>query len=265
MDNLRFYGAPLFQVAVVHGGPGAPGEMAPVATELSGICGILEPLLTVDTLNGQVIELKTVLEDEAALPVILVGFSFGAMLSFILAARYPTLVKKIILVGSGVFEDKYATGIMSVRLSRLPAVARARVLSLLETLGDPGNPNQNHAFAALGGYFAKTDAYDPLPQENGVVIPRYDVYERVWPQMAALRSSGELLALGKNIQCPVVAIHGDADPHPAEGIRAPLAATIKDFRFLQLAQCGHRPWLELRARSEFYKILAMELDSVNGT
>ncbi len=33
MKNLRTYGAAPFGIAVVHGGPGAPGQMAPVARE----------------------------------------------------------------------------------------------------------------------------------------------------------------------------------------------------------------------------------------
>jgi hypothetical protein len=35
MKNLRKYGEEPFEVAVIHGGPGAPGEMAPVAGELA--------------------------------------------------------------------------------------------------------------------------------------------------------------------------------------------------------------------------------------
>ena len=33
MKNLRKYGKPPFNVAVIHGGPGVPGEMAPVARD----------------------------------------------------------------------------------------------------------------------------------------------------------------------------------------------------------------------------------------
>jgi hypothetical protein len=62
VKNLRKYGNKPFNVAVIHGGPGAPGEMAPVARELSSVRGILEPLQTAATLEGQVQELKAVLE-----------------------------------------------------------------------------------------------------------------------------------------------------------------------------------------------------------
>jgi len=46
MKNLRIYGNPPFKVAVLHGGPGATRQMAPVARELSLKRGVLEPLQT---------------------------------------------------------------------------------------------------------------------------------------------------------------------------------------------------------------------------
>ena len=81
MKNLRKHGNKPFNAAVVHGGPGAPGEMALVARELSSVTGVLEPLQTATTLEGQVQELKAVLEKNAALPVTLIGFSWGGQCS----------------------------------------------------------------------------------------------------------------------------------------------------------------------------------------
>jgi pimeloyl-ACP methyl ester carboxylesterase len=57
----------------------------------------------------------------------------------------------------------------------------------------------------------------------------------------------------------VIAIHGDYDPHPAEGVQEPLAATLQSFRFILLKNCGHMPWIERQARTEFYAILKKEL------
>ena len=42
MDNPRKYGEAPFNVVVIHGGPGAPGEVAPVARKLSENFGIIE-------------------------------------------------------------------------------------------------------------------------------------------------------------------------------------------------------------------------------
>ena len=107
MRNLRLYGNRPFNVAVIHGGPGAPGEMAPVARELASDWGVLEPLQTATSLEGQIKELQAVLEKNGDLPVTLIGFSWGAWLSFMVAANCPTIVRKLVLVGSGPFEDKY--------------------------------------------------------------------------------------------------------------------------------------------------------------
>ncbi len=104
MNNLRRYGKAPFGVAVIHGGPGAAGEMALMARELSKQWGVLEPLQTANSVKGQVEELKTILTESADVPVTLIGFSWGAWLSFIVTASYPSLVSKLILIGSGPFE-----------------------------------------------------------------------------------------------------------------------------------------------------------------
>lgn len=261
MNNLRTYGSAPFSLAVIHGGPGAPGYMAPVARELSAVRGVLEPLQTADSLEGQVQELKTVLEKYADLPVTLIGSSWGAMLSFIFAARYPSFVKKLILIGSAVYEEQYAAKIQETRLSRLSEEERREVLALLATLNDPAVSDKTAALAREGELFTKADAYDPLTLETEVIVAehQYELHLSVWKDAQAFRRSGELLQLGKQIQCPVVAIHGDYDPHPSEGIQKPLSAVLKNFRFILLKHCGHLPWIEREAKGEFYRLLEEEL------
>jgi hypothetical protein len=73
MENFRVYGNAPYRIVVLHGGPGAPGEMAPVARELSRERGVLEPLQTKDTLEGQVAELQETLESLVNPPVTLIG------------------------------------------------------------------------------------------------------------------------------------------------------------------------------------------------
>jgi len=261
MKKVRLYGHRPFTVAVVHGGPGAPGEMAPVANELSATVGVLEPLLTATTVAGQVLELDDILRDKGKLPVTLIGFSWGAMLSFIFTAQHPASVRKLILVSSGVFEDEYASDIMNTRLSRLSEEERKEVLSLTKALDSAVAKNKSAFMERFGALLAKADICDALPQKSEVVEYQYDVYRLVWEEASKLRSSGRLLETGREIQCPVVAIHGDYDPHPAQGVRDPLSRTLQDFRFISIPQCGHYPWQERNARNRFYDILKQEINS----
>lgn len=233
--------------------------MAPVARELSSVAGVLEPLQTAATLEGQVQELKAVLAENGDLPATLIGFSWGATLSFIFAAQYTSFVRKLILIGSGAFEEKHAVNIMETRLGRLGEEEREEALSVMQTLADPAVQNKDTPMARFGELMSRADSYDPLPHDSEILECRYALYESVWQQARELRSSGKLLELGKSIQCPVVAIHGDYDPHSLEGVKAPLSRVLKGFRFILLEECGHRPWVERSARYRFYGILKKEL------
>ena len=119
MASFRKYGSEPCEVVVVHGGPGAAGEMAPVARELSRSRGVLEALQTASTVEGQLEELASTLRENASLPVSLIGHSWGAMLGLLFTAGNPDLVKKLILVNSGVLENRYAADIMKTRLGRM--------------------------------------------------------------------------------------------------------------------------------------------------
>jgi pimeloyl-ACP methyl ester carboxylesterase len=264
MKNLRKYGKSPFSIAVVHGGPGAAGEMAPVACELAADWGILEPIQTATSLEGQVEELKSTLENNGDLPVTLVGFSWGAWLSFIVAARNPAIIKKLILVGSGAFEEKYAAKIQETRLSHLSEEEGVEFESIFRTLDDPTTENKDLVFARLGELALKADAYDPEAYAPEMDKPEEinchaNIFQSVWADAAELRRSGQLLELGNDIKCPVAAIHGDYDPHPAEGVQKPLSAILKSFRFTLLKNCGHKPWIERQARDEFFRVLQEEL------
>lgn len=262
MKNLRAYGKAPFNIAIIHGGPGAGGEMSPVARELASNWGVLEPIQTATSLEGQVKELRTVLENHGALPVTLIGFSWGAWLSFIVAAHYPTSIKKLILVGSGPYEEKYVAKLQETRLSRLSGEERTEFELIIRALGDPATEGKDTLLTRLGALASKTDEYDPIieePPESNSVGSQGDIFHGVWKDAAEMRRSGKLLELGKHIKCPVIAIHGDYDPHPAEGVQKPLSAVLESFRFILLKNCGHMPWIERRARDEFYRTLEEEL------
>jgi pimeloyl-ACP methyl ester carboxylesterase len=241
--------------------------MAPVARRLCARRGVLEPLQTALTLPAQVEELKGILEECADLPVTLIGFSWGAWLSFILAARHPDMVRKLVLVSSGPFQEKYAPEIMRTRLSRLNEMERGRVELICSILERSGGHDQDkdRLLAELGGLLSGADAFDPikLPEEESdspTVSCRADIFASVWKEASLLRQSGELLELGRRIVCPVTAIHGEWDPHPHKGVIEPLQETLKIFQFILLESCGHKPWIERKAKDKFYSVLEKILE-----
>lgn len=262
-ENPRVFGTAPYSVVLLHGGPGAAGEMAPVARELAATRGVLEPLQTADTIEGQLAELREILERRADRPVVLAGYSWGAMLAFMYAARFPGDVGKLILISSGAFEPESAGRILPDRLSRLSESESRELDTLMARLEDPAVPEKerDRALARLGEIMGRADAYRLGFTDEATVEVNFRIHQRVWAEALALRSDGRLLALGASIRCPVVAIHGDHDPHPAEGVRSPLARVVKDFKFVLLEKCGHRPWLELEAREAFFTFLKEEISS----
>lgn len=259
MRPVRQWGPGPYPVAVIHGGPGAPGEVAHVARELSQVKCVLEPFQTETTLEGQIQELRAVLVEHGKVPVTLIGFSWGAFLSWMVAARYPALVSKLILVSSAPFEERYAVSVTKTRLDRLKPKERAEAQALLAQIDDPTTPDKNPLLGKLGCVLAIADAYDPISLENEAFHCQYDIFKNVWDEAAELRRSQVLLRMAHSITCPVMAIHGDYDPHPAQGVKEPLTRELSDFKFILLKKCGHRPWIERFANEEFFETLAKEI------
>jgi len=259
MRPVRKWGPGPYTVAVVHGGPGAPGEVAPVAREISTVTGVLEPFQTETTLEGQVQELRSELSEHGKVPITLVGFSWGAYLSLIVAARYPDLVGKLILVSSPPFEETYAAAITKTRLDRLSPAERTEAKALITRLEDPASGDKNQLLARLGLLLSHADAYDPAPVEDEMFHCQYDLFRSVWDEASALRKDRALLGMVRSVKCPVLAIHGDRDPHPAEGVMVPLSRECANFRFILLEKCGHRPWIERNAADAFFEALVKEL------
>jgi len=259
MKTVRKWGHGPYTVAVIHGGPGAPGEMAPVARELSAFTGVIEPFQTERTLDGQVQELREDLEKDAQVPAILVGFSWGAFLSWLTAARFPHLVRKLILVSSAPFEESYAAPITRTRLDRMTPAERTQAKSLMAQIDDPSVADKDTILAELGLLLARADAYDPVSYVDETFHTQFSIFRGVWDQAGELRKKGIMLQMAHAIRCPVVAIHGDYDPHPAKGVEEPLSRACPDFRFCLLKKCGHRPWIEREASDAFYEALVREI------
>lgn len=209
----------------------------------------------------QVEELKSVIENQGDPPVTLIGWSWGAWLCFITAAKNPPLIKKLILISSGPFKSEYAKEIMPRRLSRLSPQDKLRAKKLFKTIQEREKTDDDKTLAEFGALMLKADAYNPLPAEKDEKIEvQMEIYQSVWGEADELRRSGKLPEYGRKIKCPVTVIHGDYDPAPFDGIKKPLSEVLGDCNFILLEKCGHHPWLEKEARDDFYGVLRNELE-----
>jgi pimeloyl-ACP methyl ester carboxylesterase len=262
MIPYRIWGDEPRSVVVIHGGPGAPGEMGPVARELSAIRGVFEPFQTATSVPGQVGELAAHLQEQTTLPVILIGFSWGAMLSLLFAAQYPTTVKKLVLIDSGPLDPAFADKILETRLNRLPHEKRTEVLALMKGLNDPSILPDASLLARFGELISQADSVDPIPDEPSDLNLRLmiTVHRQVWEEAAALRASGYFVEKIRSITCPVVVIHGASDPHPVQGVVEPFTKAGVDLSIHILPACGHTPWKERQARDQFFDLLKREIE-----
>jgi pimeloyl-ACP methyl ester carboxylesterase len=259
MKNYRTWGKKPYKVAVVHGGPGAPGAAAPVARELSKSTGVLEPLQTENSIDGQVEELADVLKKHGDTPVILIGHSWGATLSYLTAARHPHLVKKLILIGALPLSWKEVPDYTPTWLSRLSEEERVEFLSLAELIWDGATEDENEPFRRLIRLTTRAQSYEPLPLKDEVLQYQFDTNRAIGREIGKLLNTGKYLEFSRKITCPVVAIHGDYDPRPAGDVRESFSRAHKDFKFILLEKCGHFPWMEKYARDRFYEILRKEI------
>jgi pimeloyl-ACP methyl ester carboxylesterase len=261
----RKYGSEPFNTVVVHGGPGAAGEMGPVAQRLGHSRGVVEPMQSATWVYGQVDELRMAVESLCVPPVVLIGHSWGAWLSCFVAADHPRLVRKLILIGAPAFEEEYIPLLRETRLKRLTPEERQEFVSLMDAVNRRAEGGDATAqLGRLGELASKTDTYDPIPLDFDLPPPSIsekggEIYAGVWPEAAAIRRTGGLLPIVRRIECPVVAIHGEYDPTPVEAVAVSLTATLRDFRIVILEKCGHEPWRERWAVDKFYEILEGQL------
>lgn len=259
MLNYRTYGKKPYNVVVVHGGPGAPGSLGYVAKELSKTHNVLEPFQSAGSVAGQIEELHNYINGNCAGKTKLIGHSWGAWLAYIYTAMHPEKVKKLILVAAGSFDERYNFNLTNLRLSRLSEENRKEALEIINWMNHAteDNPAKMKRFSEL---MELADFYDCEEVIDEATEFQYDIFQSVWKEADKMRRFGELMQYGKKIKCPVIAIHGNYDTHPALGVEEPLSKLLKkNFRFIGLDQCGHYPWKEKHAKDKFFEILETEL------
>jgi len=229
MIEVRRYGSVGPPVIVLHGGPGAPGYMAPVARALADEMVVLEPLQRASggeplTVARHVADLDEVVRSLGGdVRPALVGSSWGGMLALAYAAAHPDATRAIVVVGSGTFDP----------------VARARMHELIAERRS--QRRDAYIFAAADD----EGDDDELPFDRAA-------NQQTWDDMLRLQAAGVYPAAFAAIRVPVVMLHGTYDPHPGEMIRDALLPFIPHLEYVQWDHCGHYPWRERHARAAFF-------------
>jgi pimeloyl-ACP methyl ester carboxylesterase len=259
LQNLNKYGNPPYSAVLVHGGPGAAGTLKEMATKISAHRGVIEALQTRYSIDSLLVELRGIVSLHGHPPITLIGHSWGAWLSILYASKYPAQVTKLILVATAPLAENYASKIMETRLERLDQKEASVLSQLVNYINLAPQNKKDSIFLDIASLMRKADAYQPEFTSYSSVTFDYQIYESVWSEAEKMRSSGELLMHAGRLNCPVLAIHGDYDPHPYAGVKLPLEKVIKDFRFCLLEKCGHEPWNEIISKNFFYSMLEKEL------
>jgi len=255
-ENINTYGNEPFQLAVLHGGPGAMGYMAPVALEMSKKYGVLEPLQSKLTVQEQIDELKGQIIKYTNKPIVLVGSSWGAILALLFASQNQYMVEKLVLVGCGTFTKESSDIVDKIRNSRLTKVQQKRIEKLIQTMDKLSGEEQSLAMKEFGAIFDSSDKYYPICDNKELGTLDWNIFINVWKDFVKLRNKPNYIKSEfSKINIPAILIQGDYDPHLTKEVYSFLKKCIPKIKLYELEKCGHYPWIEKYAKNNFYKIL----------
>lgn len=200
--GYRLHGAGKSRVVVLHGGPGAAGEVGPLARNLVlPDRSVLEPFQTARSIDGQIEELHGQIVRRCDAPVVLIGWSWGAWLGLLYAARHPDKVGRLVVIGCPPFKEQEAEGISATRLARLD---RDEVEQYERLSGQLGSAD---AWPRLSELFDKMDGYSTDGRPAVPVSVDRAINQAVWRQATTMRRSGEAARRLVRSTMP-----GDCDP-----------------------------------------------------
>jgi pimeloyl-ACP methyl ester carboxylesterase len=252
-------------VVLLHGGPGTPGYLLPLAEALSGRFRVVEPFErrsgeTPLTVAGHVADICAVIDAEApGTRPALVGHSWGAMLALCVAAEFPVRVAGVAAVCPGTFNQASRAEFHARLDARLTPDAR----DALRRLEDTGSPDRD--LATLGRLLlpAYCHAGDVAWTEPAWCDARG--HDESWADMLRLQARGLVPQRFSEITCPVAMFHGADDPHPGDAIASSLRPYLPQLDYRRWPACGHYPWLEPAVAHDFLATLTSWLDRVHGS
>jgi pimeloyl-ACP methyl ester carboxylesterase len=172
------------------------------------------------------------------------------MLVLAYAAAHPGAAGPLVLIGCGTFDP----------------ISRARLQDTLEQRMDEGMrrrrdrlvleyPDPNERLRAMGNLGLSLYSFDVDASDQKLEACDARAHEESWADMVRLQRDGVYPAAFSAIDSPVIMLHGNADPHPGQLIRAGLEPHLPQLEYREWDRCGHYPWLERAVRDEFFEVL----------
>ena len=262
--RVRTYGSSGPLLLLLHGGPGAPGYLGTVASELADSFRVLEPFQRGSgseslTVNRHVADLHEMVSACREKPLAMIGHSWGAMLALAYGAAHPDGVASLVLVGCGTFDRASRNQMRTIEEQRMDDGLRRRLNGLAEEV-----PDRNERLRMLGNLLLPLYSYEPTVHELPVEVCDARAHDESWNDMVRLQEEGEYPAAFAAIKAPVIMLHGAVDPHPGRLIFASLRTHLPQLEYREWERCGHYPWLEKAAREEFFASMHQWLTRQGG-
>jgi proline iminopeptidase len=281
-------------VLVIHGGPGYPFRspwpgLKPLADRYRFIyyhqrgCGrstrpierfassnYLANVKTLDAalgLGAQIADVERVRRILGEEQLVIVGHSFGGFLASLYAAEFPERVKALILVAPAdiLVMPAKGGGLFAEVNRHLPAGMKNEYAAFLKRYLDFGNifSKSEAELAALNSEFAKY--YQAAAATKNLSVPEESAVKENggWMVFGMYLSMGrrhDYRAALKNVQAPVLVIHGDQDLQPEGALRA-YAACFPNASVQVIKNAGH--FLFSERPEEFAAVTGKFLDGLN--
>ncbi len=189
----------------------------------------------------------------ATSPPALVGHSWGAMLALCYAAAHPDSAGPIVLVGCGTFDPASKARMKEILHDRTDPRLWERLAELAASTNDAAELHMRRL--KLTRDLSVYERAEPWPEKEEYEPFDVRAHEQTWSDMMRLQANGTYPSAFTGITSDVLMLHGSYDPHPGRMIHESLQPFIRRLEYQELDRCGHSPWLERFARTEFFLAL----------
>lgn len=268
--HIREYGdAHGLPVVLVHGGPGIAGTLSDLGSHIQNQVRVIEydqrgtarsasagPFSVENHLN----DLREVIDRTGLSKPVLIGHSFGGFLGLSFAAAFGDMISKLLVVSCAPLTQEAGREMderLMNRMSESEKLKREKLLAMKADAALPATAKDEADVELMRLLFEKYQHNRKTPLHHLRARNMPAVMEANKEYMT-IRNSGELLQRIAKINLPVVAFHGAEDVIPPSALQI-LAQHAPKFESHLLPDCGHFPWHEDNASTEFFPKLRMQL------